>query len=336
MTNKLSNVFNIESIKTLDSALQSFGDVAFKDAPQGNLLNRQFLRLDPQIFEAKYPENTYLNSGITIDNSGGAATFIQSLRRNRSGQFKLAGDLDAAKGLISYEHEVSGVQVFDYSAESKWTDQDVRRAAMANLTNPVNEFLRIHNELYQQHIDISVATGLRDLTGATGLLNYANFTDVTAPIAPTTGKELYAAIISIIARQQSKANGILQFMPTHVIFPIDVMTACENTVYDSNGTNPDTVLAVLQRNYPNITFLQSVRNNTGGVGGASVIIVYSANSENMKIRIPQPLRFAPQNQVGFTFTVESQFSIAGIDILDNNAATRMLNLDVSAFVPAAS
>ena len=65
----------MESFKRfLDSGSQK----GFKDAAAGVVLDRYLTQVDPKIFEKLYPDLSFMNSGVTVDNTGGYARRIQS------------------------------------------------------------------------------------------------------------------------------------------------------------------------------------------------------------------------------------------------------------------
>ena len=64
-----------------ENSLLSHLEVAknFKDA-SGILLAQHLTKVDPKIFARLYPDNVFLNSGLTIDNTGGLADTIKKIK----------------------------------------------------------------------------------------------------------------------------------------------------------------------------------------------------------------------------------------------------------------
>ena len=62
---KVKNLINMAMAEAFTASAKGFNDSA-----AGTVLGRQLERVDPKIFEKKYPALTFMNSGITIDNTG--------------------------------------------------------------------------------------------------------------------------------------------------------------------------------------------------------------------------------------------------------------------------
>ena len=124
---KIGNLYDLDSFETLNKTAISSG---FADAYAGSVLGRNLTAVDPQIFEKKYPELSFVNSGIAADNTGGYARKIQSLRKRDQGSFKTAGDVSSNRGKISLAGEDNDIKVDEREAESDWSDSEDRKSVV--------------------------------------------------------------------------------------------------------------------------------------------------------------------------------------------------------------
>ena len=87
-----------------ENSLASHLEVAktFKDS-QGILLAQHLTKVDPKVFQKLYPDNVFLNSGLSIDNTGGLADTIKKVRVSAKGSFTDVSNRGGNKGLISLE-----------------------------------------------------------------------------------------------------------------------------------------------------------------------------------------------------------------------------------------
>ena len=116
-------LFNVVSL----DAFASTESRVFKDTAAGTILGRHLEAIDPTIFEKQYPELALLNAGFEVDNTGGVAEFITSLRIDTIGGFKEASDKDKNKGKVTLTGGTSQIPVYEFQANSDWTDNQVKR-----------------------------------------------------------------------------------------------------------------------------------------------------------------------------------------------------------------
>jgi hypothetical protein len=332
-------MYNLPSFERLTASgqTQSFVDhcaqavlastPGFTDAYAGTVLARNLTAVDPTIFEKKYPELSFVSSGIAADNSGGAARRIQSLRVRETGAFSTSGDTSGNKGKISLAGEDSTILVVGREAESEWSDTEIAEAAMQNI-NLVSRYIAAHNAIYMREIDEIGYLGVPDKAATTGLLNYAGFSSVaaTGAIAGLTAQQMYDDISGLIITQHNAVNNTPEYMATKVDMPIYVLNRLTKTILNT-AAGPASVLNALMANHPGIDFRGTFRADDAGGAGVSHTCAYNPNAEAMKMRIPLPLTVGEIIKTGsFDFKVDSKYRIAGLDILEDSAGYLLTGL----------
>lgn len=317
---KIKHLYNLDSFKKF---MDSGNAPGFKDGELGILLARHLTAVDPKIFEKKFPELTFVNSGIQVDNSGGYAKRIQSLRLIDQGEFADAGDDADDKGKISLTAEDSFLKVFVKEGFSTWTDDDIKEAQMGNINLP-QQYLAAHNKIFQRTVD---SIGFLGQTGQTGLLNNSGFstTAATAAIATATAQELYDDIAELITAQWNGVFNTAEYKANRVTMPTDVFNKIAQVILNT-AAGSSTVLKALMDNFPGVEFSSTFRADDVD-GGGSVTIAYSNNEEAMKMRIPIPLTIGEIIKLGsFNFKVDSKFRIAGLDVLESTSGYYLTGL----------
>lgn len=317
---KIKHLYNLDSFKKF---MDSGGARGFQDSEPGLLLARHLTAVDPKIFEKKFPELTFVNSGIQVDNTGGFARRIQSLRLIDQGEFADSGDDADDKGKISLTAEDSFLKVFVKEAFSDWTDDDVKEAQMGNINLP-QQFLAAHNKIFQRTVD---SIGFLGQNGQTGLLNNADFstTAATASIATATAQELYDDIAELITAQWNGVFNTVDYKANRVTMPDDVFNKIAQVILNT-AAGSSTVLTALRDNFPGVEFASTFRADDVD-GGGSVTVAYSNNAEAMKMRIPVPLTIGEIVKLGsFNFHVDSKFRIAGLDVLESTSGFYLTGL----------
>jgi hypothetical protein len=316
---KIGNLYNLESF---DAFCDSGKKTGFQDALTGVVLARQLTHVSAKIFEKKFPELAFVNSGITSDNSGGFAQIIQSLRLQEIGGFTTSGDRDGNKGKISLLGEDSSLNVIEREAESTWTDTQIKQAELQNISLP-SRYLASHNKIYLREVDES---GLVGLEGNTGLLNHAGFTSGAAagPIAGLTAQQAYDEIATLITDQWNAVNNTPEYMATRVVMPIDVSNVLSSLILNT-AAGDKSVMVALQNNFASVQFSASFRANS--VSGTSRTVAYSVSDEVMVMRVPQTLTIGEIIKQGsFDFKVDSKYRIAGLDVLENTGGRILTGL----------
>lgn len=305
---KIKNLVNITAVK-------SFADSKFEDNTLGTIIERQLEHVDPKLFEKKYPGLSFMNSGIDINNEGGYASTVTSLRIDSVGEFTSSSEGSNDKGKISISGEKSQIFVKDRNAFSEWTKKEVERAKLGNINLP-SKYLSTTNMVYQRELDRIGYLGMEDFDTSFGLLNHPDFATsaATGTIDSFTEIEMYNVIANLIVRQRNRVENTPEYMANRVDMPVRVMNILAKTILNS-AASPDTVIVALRKNFPDVTFSTTAKADDDSLVGGSATVAYSNDSEGMKMRIPLPLEFSPIDQRGFSFYMEMEYSIAGLDVL---------------------
>ena len=314
---RLEQLINVNSFKDHLKATANFKDSA------GTVLSRNLTQVDPKVFQKRYPQNVFLNSGLEIDNSGGYANQIQKIRLSARGSFRDSTDRGTGKGLITLGGEEDTIGVVQREASIEYTDTEIEQAKLGNY-NLVERLFGGQNEIYNQEIDEILAVGN---SKNKGLLNYAGFTSDaggTTITTATTGVDDYAQFAELITDQWSGVNNTLEYMGTKCVMPTRVYNIISIKTYLPNaGTK--TVLQALKEAFPSVEFMHSFRNED--VDGDTATIIYSTNREAMLNRIPMQLTIGKTVPMGsFGYKADSKYRIAGLDVAENSAARILVGL----------
>ena len=286
----------------------------FKDA-SGILLGKQLTHVDPKIFQKLYPDNVFLNSGISIDNSGGFTNQIQKLRISEKGGFRDANDRGSNKGLISLDGEAATIGVIERTATINYSDTEIEQAKLGNY-NLVERLLGATDKIYRQEIDEILAVGN---TLNKGLLNYAGFTADTGSAITTAslGTSDYDQIASLITDQWNGVNNTNGYMANRIVMPTRVMNILSSKKWNA-AVSEKSVLQILRETFPSVTLMSSWRNEL--VGATSITIAYSTSEDAMSNRIPLPLLIGKTVPDGsFGYRADAKYRIAGLDVHENKA-----------------
>jgi len=321
---KIGQIYNLDAFQDF---LGSASKAGFKDSYAGVVLARNLTAVDPKIFEKKYPELTFINSGITADNSGGYVARIQSLRLIDQGEFSVNGDKDGNKGKISLNAEDNFLAVKSLEGQSEWTESDVKTAELQNINLP-SRFVETHNKVYLRTID---KVGLVGYSDTKGLLNTTDFTATSAGgvVSTLTAIEMYEGVSELIEAQNNAVNNTAEYKANRVLMPTRVYNKLNVTMLNTaNGSS--TVLKALRDNFPEITFTSTFRADTAANGGdlsASATVAYNNSSDAMVMRIPVPLQIGKIVQISsFRHHVESMARVGGLDILEKTAGRILTGL----------
>lgn len=316
---KIGNFYNLDSF---DRFLGSGKSAGFQDSYAGTVLARNLTAVDPKVFEKKYPELSFINSGIAANNIGGYSQRIQSLRLLENGSFKTSSDQSDNKGKISLSAEESFLKVVEREAGSTWTDTNIKQADLQGI-NLVSDYIKAHNKIYMREVD---EIGYIGVGTQKGLLNFAGFTSgaATGAVETLTAQEMYDEIATLVSAQHNGVYNTMEYMANHVDMPTSVYNKYAATMLNTaNGSA--TVLKALQDNYPGVTFNSTFRAEV--VGATSVTVAYCNSEDAMVMRIPEPLTIGEIIKVGsFDFKVDSKYRIAGLDVLEGTAGRILTGL----------
>lgn len=313
---KLSQLINEQAFKDHLKVASGFRDSA------GNLLARNLTQVDPTVFQVRYPDNTFLNSGLTIDNTGGYANQIQKIRLTGRGSFADSSDRGAGKGLITIGGEEDTISAIQREATIEYTDTEIEQAKLGNY-NLVEKLFSAQFEIYNQEIDEILATGHRN---GEGLLNYSGFTTDTgsAITTATTGQSDYDQIAGFITDQWNSVNNTRGYMANKIIMPTRVYNTISRKTYLPNAGTMK-VLQALKEAFPEVEFTHSFRNED--VGGVTATVAYSNDRNAMLNRIPMALTVGKTVPMGsFGYKADSKYRIAGLDVAENSAGRILTGL----------
>lgn len=321
MGRKLKNLINTAAFKAF---LASGGAPGFTDSANGVVLARHLTQVDPKVFEKLYPDLAFMNAGVDMDNTGGYAAKIQSLRLLDEGGFKDAKDRSSNKGKISLTGEDSTILVTERDANSKWSDTDIKQAELANINLP-SRYIQTHDKIYRRELDEYGLVG-NDAKGIKGVLNYAGYTTDTAAgrIETLAAQDMYDEIEGIITAQRNAVNNTVGYMGNVFITQTRVINKLNATMLNT-ASGVGTVLNALKINFPDVMFLGTSRGDSATNTGRSTI--FANSNEALKMRIPLPLTIGTIEKEGsFNFTVDSKYRIAGVDFLEDTAGQTLIGL----------
>ena len=324
---KLSHLYNLDSMKSLEAQSK---DTMFKDSAGGIVLARNLEVIDPRIFEQQYPGLSFINSGISVDNTGGYGNSITKIKLSGMGDFTYAGDKSGNKGKISLQAEDDTIPVFQLESFSEWDDTEIQQASMQNI-NLVQKYISVTNERYNHKLDEIGYTGHKYNDGtqkSEGLLNSSLFASSTASaaIGTLTGPQMYDEIASLITDQWNGVSNVDAYKANKVSMPTSVFNVLSQTILNSAGSH-ESVLTALKSNFPTVTFEATSKAEASNLGGTSVTVAWSTNPDAMIMRVPQPLTIGKIIDKGsFAFQQDSKARVGGLDVAESLAGRRLTGL----------
>lgn len=322
---KVGQLYNTQSFKDMTGKVgETLKSIRFSDAYNGTVLERNLTQVDPTVFEKKYPDLVFFNTGISADNSGGAAKRVQSLRLVDHGQFVQSGVETTNKGKISISGEDNDILVYDKTAFAEWTKSDVETAALQNYSL-TGRLMAAMDKQYKREIDQIGFTGIGNNAG---LLNNAIFATSAAggAIGSLTPQQMYDEIAGLITDQHNDVANTSEYMADVVVMPINVMNTIKVTILNT-AAGPLSVLASLQVNFPGVNFMASFRAADGGIGSVSATVAFKGSDETMKFRLPTPLEIGEIFPLGsFHWKVDARYRAAGLDILESTSGRILTGL----------
>jgi hypothetical protein len=319
--------FKLYGVKSFEDKA-AFAKQNFTDAG-GIILARNLEHLSTEIFTQEYAELTFLAQGITVNNEGGYADSIKKLKIAIEGGYRESGHKTDTMGKISLNGDDDSIPTFSMEAESDWSEIELKKAEMQNINLP-SRFLEAHAEVYNRKIDTIGYMGQKRTNGTfktRGLLNYAGWDTDTSAVtaAAATGLELYQEIADLIVRQWNNVFNVPAYKADHVVMPFSVYNQATAKFLNTAGTELS-VLRALELNFPTVTFGMTDKAEAGQAAVTSVTVAMSSNRRGMQFRLPVPLEVSSIDQRGFKYYVESYFSIAGLDVIEDGAAATLTGL----------
>ncbi len=315
---KIGNVYNVASIKNLSNQVEGIKKGSFKDAAAaGIILPQQMTAIDPTQYMQKYPELTFAMSKMTVDNTGGWATVVQSLRTKPQGDFVDASDRDDTGGIISLSAAQDTIRVYRKKASMQWTDTEVKEAELAG-RNLLAELMQATNRAYLNKLDYIGYLGNNENKG---IFNNPYFTVSAAdkPYADMTGQELYDMVAFFINAQWDGVSNTPEYIGTECVMPIGLLNKLRTTLLNQ-VLSAESVLNVLKKNFPDVVFTQTFRV-------LDKMALYSVSGDAMKFRIPLPLEYGEMVKLGsWDYKIDTRFSIAGLDVFQGDAGAILTGL----------
>lgn len=287
--------------------LKAFNDIHNRPITDGGgvLLSRHLTYVYPQIFKQEYADLVFDKVGLTIDNSGGAAPYIQSLRKRAEGAF---GDVGDSKGKISFSMEDSLLPVYDRDAGIEWHKRDVERAKIAKISLVSEKFSAV-NVVYNQELDAALVQGLpsKDMKGLMTSTSYAVDTDAE-DLSAAEAKQIFNWIVGHINAQASNVNNTKAYIANVCLMSVAFYNKIAGLTL--NTFTSESVLDVLRKRFKHMRFLSSAKIDD------DEMVLFSNNFQAACFRIPLPLEIAPINRIGWTFKTECLYAIGGLDVLE--------------------
>ena len=328
MKTDIKRVHSLYGIKSFDAAAQ-YAKKNFKDEG-GIILARNLEHVSAEIFTQEFAGLTFLNQGIAVNNEGGYATSIRKLKLRTEGGFRESGSNTNTTGRITLSGEDDSIPVFTKEGESDWSEIELKQAELENINLP-SRFFEGHAELYNREIDDIGYLGQVRTDGSqktTGLLNYSGFTSnsAVATAAASTGEALYGEIAELITSQWAGVLNVDAYMADRVTMPASVYNTASVKILNSAGSEMS-VLRALNANFPTVTFgLTTKAEAAVGSPASSVTVAFSSNRRAVQFRLPVPLNVSSVHQRGFKYYVESYFGLAGLDVIEDDAAQILTGL----------
>ena len=327
MKTDIKRVESLYGIKSFDAAAE-YAKKNFKDEG-GIILARNLEHVSAEIFTQEFAGLTFLNQGIAVNNEGGYATSIRKLKLRTEGGFRESGSNTNTTGKITLSGEDDSIPVFTKEAESDWSEIELKQAELENINLP-SRFFEGHAELYNREIDDIGYLGQVRTDGSqktTGLLNYGFADDAAVKTAAaSTGAELYEEIAQLITSQWAGVLNVDTYMADRVTMPASVYNTASVKILNSAGSEMS-VLRALNANFPTVTFgLTTKAEAAVGSPASSVTVAFSSNRRAVQFRLPVPLNVSSVHQRGFKYYVESYFGLAGLDVIEDDAAQILTGL----------
>ncbi len=127
----------------------------------------------------------------------------------------------------------------------------------------------------------------------------------------------------MITSQWAGVLNVDTYMADRVTMPASVYNTASVKILNSAGSEM-TVLRALSANFPTVTF--GLTTKAESVGGDSVTVAFSSNRRALQFRLPVPLNVSSVDKRGFKYYVESYFGLAGLDVIEDDAAQILTGL----------
>jgi hypothetical protein len=292
----LADKFNLDSFNALVTTPIEQNDT-------GILLQRHLTAVNPKILEKKYPKLVFDTLNLHIDNTGGYAQYLQSLRTDVQGGYADKGD---ASGKVSITLEDNLMPVRLRETLVRWDHDKVQEAKIGNFNIVDKQFAGVL-QVYNQEIDTVAIVGLD--TNKRGLSNNQHYpTEAAGSFYLTlTAVQQYDLIADFITQQHNGVNNTPEYSANICLLPTLIFNSAQRRIL--NEFNNGTVMHVLKQNFPTVTFLHTAKLITE-------MVIFSSDESAVAFRIPVPMEFSPILVEHFDFSTKSKYRIGGIDVLE--------------------
>lgn len=302
----LEQKFNLDSLNALITTPIEQNDT-------GILLQRHLTAVNPKVLEKKYPALVFDSLKLYVDNTGGYAQYLQSLRTDVQGEYADKGD---ARGKVSLTMEDNLMPVRLRETLVEWDKDKVEEAKIGNFNIVDREFAGVL-KVYNQEIDTISINGLDD--AKRGLANNIHYVTETAGAAylTLTAKQQYDLIADFIVQQHNGVNNTPEYSANICLLPTLIHNSAERRILNefTNGS----VLHVLKQNFPTVEFLHTPKLT-------DTMVIFSNSEDAIAFRIPVPMEFSPIYNKHFNFSTASKYRIGGVDVLEPASGTIVTGL----------
>lgn len=311
----LSQKYNLVSISDIKNT--QISDIApshVVNSDTGILLQRHLTHVNPKVLEKKFPQLATHNFKLEVDNSGGWADQIQSLRTSVKGSFSEVG---SAGGKTTIDVEDTTIPSKFRDTLIKWDTKGINQALLGNF-NIVDRSMRGVIQVYNQEIDTAVIIGLDDV-GIEGLSNNVHYSTVieSGDFQALSANQQYNLITEHINAQHGAVNSSVDdkddkkttsvYAANICLMPTLIFNIIQKNII--NEFNNASVLKVLRANLPSVNFVHSAKLT-------DEMVIFSNSEDSISLRIPVPMFFSPVYNKHFEFSTKSMYGIAGVDILE--------------------
>jgi len=290
-----------------NSITKSLNDVKFNDGQQGAFVKESLIKMSKTIHEYMPPSATYLQLGMTIDNTGGYYNQIKSLRITGEGEHEEIGTSGQGGGKISYIGEESFIDVKGYEGNSDYTVTELNQAKIEGI-NLYSRLVGIHNKKYQERIDKMGYATLFDVNNGferkTSTTKWRDMDD----------EELSNTLRNLILQQRSDLNS--GYHCNVLIVPSELKLRCDSADYKAES---EMSISEKLKKTLGVSIIGTFRATKAGAVGTDLALALNTNPNAIAVRIPKRFSLSPTHRLGNRFYFESSFRFAGTDILEVSA-----------------
>ena len=276
------------------------------DGQNGAFARENLVALSRKIHQFIPNGVTFNQLGISIDNTGGYANAIKSLRLSYDGDFEKSGTSTTTNGKITVGGDTSLIPVDGYEAESDYSVTELNQARMEN-RNLQSELFKAHQDKYLRKLDTLVYDRL---------INYGKFTKEDSPQtwATMTDEELSNTLRNFVIKQRNAVS--MGYESNVLVMPKGLKLRCEASDYKALG---ELTIAEKLAKTLGVKLVGTTKLKGAGTGETDLIIAIANNDNSMVIRVPKRLGLSPIDRRGNKFYFEGSFRVAGLDILEDGA-----------------